>query len=47
MGLRRTVSRIDFGLDAAGFSDHDGRVRVVLLHGGVRSEEKIPSRLST
>lgn len=38
----RTESCVYSGLGAARFSDHDGRVGVVLLHGGVASGEEVP-----
>jgi hypothetical protein len=40
--IRRTKSRINGGLGAARFSDHDGCVGVVLLHSGVASCEEVP-----
>lgn len=41
--LWRTVSRVEGGLDAAGLTDEDGRVRVVLLHGRVAALEEVPA----
>jgi hypothetical protein len=43
--MLRTESRIDCGLGAAGFSDHDGNGWVGLLHGGVASGEEVPASL--
>jgi hypothetical protein len=43
MRVIRTKSRVDGGLGAVRFSDHDGCVGVVLLHGGVASGEKVPT----
>ena len=40
--LAKLESRIDLGLGAARFPDHDGCVRVVLLHGGIRLCEEAP-----
>jgi hypothetical protein len=42
--VARTESRIDGRLGAARFPDHDGCVGVVLLHGGVASEQEVPGR---
>jgi hypothetical protein len=43
-GSKRTEARVDGGLDARGLADHDGRVGVVLLHGGVAPGEEVPAR---
>jgi hypothetical protein len=42
LSLERTESRIYGGLSAAGFSDHDGDGRVLLLHRGVALCEEVP-----
>lgn len=38
----RTVSSVNSGQGARGLAHHDGRVRVVLLHGGVGALEERP-----
>jgi hypothetical protein len=43
---KRTVSCEQSGLKAAGLTNEDGRVRVVLLHRGVAALEKVPGRSS-
>ena len=43
---KRTVSCEQSGLEAAGLADEDGRVRVVLLHGGVAALEEVAVRSS-
>lgn len=42
----RTKPRVDCGLGAACFPDHDGGVRVLLLHGGIAAREEVPVSLS-
>jgi hypothetical protein len=44
--FRRTKSRIDGRLGAAGFSDHDRGVGIVFLHRGIASSQEVSTQVS-